>query len=302
MISEFGIIPDVFDPGAYSSPEVCDLRLGALNEVLLSRGLVRNLAGGKWWDHFQSQQSRWHSRGKELMRKLKDQGRLTQSPSCSPDEPGTAAEWCDEAIASNKLCAMQGVIADDATAALKRGESAVASISKLTQAEWWPKDGCSVELKRRTEEYLRHLRPILSHSNSLMFIDPHLDPSLPRYQGFCEILRAIGENSRKPPIELHRVVFSGGGQLDRAACHRMFQEDFSAVVKEAKLQVEVFVWDKFHDRYLISNLIGLMIPNGYDEDGKITRWSRLDRKDSDSVQREFDPASGQHNLHHRFRL
>jgi hypothetical protein len=305
MIAEFGIIPDVFDPGAYSSPEVCDLRLGLLKDVILSSGLVRNLRGGRWLEYFHGQ-GRWHSRAKELVKKLIQQGRLTEAAPCLPREPETAAEWCEEAVASQRQYAMQGVIADDETAAARSGDDTVAGISKLTQASWWPQDRNSVELKRTTAEYLRLLNPILRHSNSLMFIDPHLNPSLDRYLEFNKIIGAIGEGSRKPLIELHRVVFSGSGKsrriLDPSEREGMFRGNFAASLTKAGVRVKVFIWDEFHDRYLISNLSGLLIPNGFDVDGKTTRWTRLDRKDSDSVQREFDPAAGKHKLIHSFCL
>jgi hypothetical protein len=79
----------------------------------------------------------------------------------------------------------------------------------------------------------------------------------------------------------------------------------SNIIKKAGLTVEVFIWDKFHDRYLISNLIGINLPHGFgiSDPGTphpITTWTRLGRKDRDDVQREFDPASGRHKLQHRF--
>jgi hypothetical protein len=67
--------------------------------------------------------------------------------------------------------------------------------------------------------------------------------------------------------------------------------------------VEVLIWDDFHDRYVISNLIGILLSNGFDttaNPASITSWTRLGREDRDDVQREFDPASKRHKLHARF--
>lgn len=69
--------------------------------------------------------------------------------------------------------------------------------------------------------------------------------------------------------------------------------------------MEVFVWDHFHDRYLISNLIGVSLPNGFDATSNVnekTTWTRLGRDERDDVQREFDPAVGRHRLHGRFSI
>jgi hypothetical protein len=71
------------------------------------------------------------------------------------------------------------------------------------------------------------------------------------------------------------------------------------------LSVEVFIWDNFHDRYLITDLIGISAPNGFDTTTNprdMTTWTRLSRRDRDDVQREHDPACNRHTLRHQFRI
>ena len=80
---------------------------------------------------------------------------------------------------------------------------------------------------------------------------------------------------------------------------------FPASLRAAGLQAEVFVWDDFHDRYLISNLVGISLPNGFDTDrnpNSVTSWARLSRTDSDDVLREFDPVSRRHTQRARFTI
>ena len=84
--------------------------------------------------------------------------------------------------------------------------------------------------------------------------------------------------------------------------HR-FGGELAERLRAAGLQAEVFVWDDFHDRYLISNLAGVSLPNGFDttnNSNDTTTWSRLGRDERDDVQREFDPASQRHVLRDRF--
>ena len=85
--------------------------------------------------------------------------------------------------------------------------------------------------------------------------------------------------------------------------HR-FRSALVGPLRTAGLQAEVFVWDRFHDRFLISNLIGISLPNGFDTGGRYpsTRWTRLGRPDRDDIQREFDPSSNRHTLHGRFSI
>jgi len=141
-----------------------------------------------------------------------------------------------------------------------------------------------------------------------MFIDPHLDPSKPGYRDFAQLLAAAGQRNPAPAIEIHRVCWedSQDKRFSREFQERIqtsFRATLGPVARSAGLRVEVLVWDDFHDRYLICNLIGISLPNGFDtttDPSSVTRWTRLGRDDRDGVQREFDPASTRHGLRDRF--
>ena len=86
---------------------------------------------------------------------------------------------------------------------------------------------------------------------------------------------------------------------------RRFRDGLSGLLRAADLKAEVFVWDDFHDRYLISNLVGISLPNGFDTNrnpNSATSWTRLSRTDSDDVLREFDPVSRRHTLRASFTI
>jgi hypothetical protein len=306
MLTEYALIPDVFDPGNYASVEACDKHLRELKEGIISRGLVRNLHVGGWWNFVEKHRDRWHMRGKELLKKLKQQGRLCTSLPCSEELPENASAWCAEALASHEQVPLHGIISDETTAAECAPNKLVAPMSKLTEQAWWMGGKNSIELKRTTHDYLEALGPTLRHSNSIWFIDPHLDPTRDGYRCFTELLRVCGSRSPAARIQIHRVCYSGSGRerqtITNADWENRFRSVLRPVVSEADLLVEVFVWDDFHDRYLISNLIGILMPNGFDTEATqaVTRWARLDRDHRDSVQREFDQPPQRHRLHHRF--
>ena len=80
---------------------------------------------------------------------------------------------------------------------------------------------------------------------------------------------------------------------------RRFRAALGAPLRETGLNAEVFIWDDFHDRYLISNIIGISLQNGFDtttNPNSVTRWGRLGRDDRDGVRREFNRAGTQHKL------
>jgi|SRR3972149_4569652 len=113
-------------------------------------------------------------------------------------------------------------------------------------------------------------------------------------------------NRPRPIIELHRVCYEGYG-----ASRQVVQfKDWNARFKQAgwnQFNFEVFIWDDFHDRYLISDLCGINLAYGYDAPinpipSQTTTWTRLDREVRDKIQREFDQVSNVHKLHYRFRV
>jgi hypothetical protein len=306
MIAEYAITPEVFSPSAYATPEASRHYLSALKDGLRSRGLVRNLYSGGWLRFVEENRDRWDmSRIKELL-KIIVRDRLCDSPACSDSVPSTPADWCQEALESHTVSPLQGIIADQPTADLYDGENLIAPATQLTEKTWWLGGKNSVELKRSTEAYLQALGPTLRHSKSIMFIDPHLDPKRDDYQDFVELLKACGTRTPAPKIEIHRVCYSGSGRERQIVSETEWRQRFDSAlgkpVRQMGLQVEVFLWDDFHDRYLISNLIGILIPNGFDTESNpsTTRWARLDREHRDSVQKEFHPAGQKHTLRNQF--
>ena len=100
-----------------------------------------------------------------------------------------------------------------------------------------------------------------------------------------------------------RYEREGGGQqaviLNKADAEKMF-EPISAVLKKAGLRATVFFWDELHDRFLITDLLGINAPYGFDITRNValqdTVWTRLSLADRDSFQREFDRNSTMHTL------
>lgn len=306
LLAEYALTPDVFDSTSYSTDEVGSIRLQDLKEVLLTEGLVRDLRDGSWSQLFTNGGRPWHNRGKELLKKLTQQKRLRRFPAVGESVPASDAEWCVEALATNNTHPLYGIVATSAVAADFKTESLVASIDRLPSAPWWASRSQSVRLPRTLAEYTRHLRPILECANSIMFIDAHLDPTQSRYRDFLSILLATGGRASPPVIEIHRVCYfdtrDKRDPYDDAGWKAMFAS-WLGPLRTAGIVVQVFIWDDFHDRHVISDLIGIHPSNGFDttaDETQLTTWSRLGRDARDDIQREFDPPSQRHRLLHRF--
>ena len=306
LLAEYAITPDVFDVDSYTSKEICGLLLGTIQEPMLTEGLVRDLRDGEWHKLFTNDDRIWHLRGKELIKELAKQGRLTPYPPVLPDPPPDDQGWCAEALATHNGCAFTGgVIVTESIKNTRTRESLVAQIDQLDSAQWWTPQNSSVTLTRRSADYKKHLDQVLRFSKSLLFIDPYLDPMKPRYRHIGALLKIAGGRDPAPKIEIHRHSREGTRNMNRTYFENRFRTGLVNSLVTAGLQVEVFIWDRLHDRYLISNLIGILLPNGFDIDqsrNADTTWARLSRDDRDNVLRQFDPASRRHVLCGKFTI
>ena len=308
LLADYAITPDVFDVTSYSNDEACAARLETIREAMLTEGLVRDLRDGQWRSLFESGNRAWHRRGTELVKKLATQGRLIQHGPELPNSPPDDKSWCAEALATHTTRPFSGGVIVTKTVKAGYANNLVSRIDRLSSAPWWAARSSSVQLARTLADYQKHLDIVLRCSNSIMFIDPHLDPVRKGYGQFGALLALSGGRKPVPKIEIHRVCKWSRSKRPRPFPMSHFENRFrNALVgplRTAGLQAEVFVWDRFHDRFLISNLIGISLPNGFDTGGRYpsTRWTRLGRPDRDDIQREFDPSSNRRKLYGRFSI
>jgi hypothetical protein len=309
LLAEYALTPDVFDATSYSSQEVCGLHLQTLKDVMLHEGLVRDLRAGEWGRLFISGDRPWHPRGKELLKKLASQKRLITFPPSGSVAPKTDAEWCGEAIASHQPPReLAGIIVSDALVGPHCANPLVAAVGRLSSTPWWASRSSSLRLSRTLAAYRTGLDLVLRHANSIMLIDPHFDPTEYRYRDAVALLASAGGRSPRPLVEIHRVAWCGTSQDKRPQLETVeaaVRPALAAAAATSGLSFEVFLWDDSHDRYLISDLVGISVPHGFDTTkapNAVTTWTRLGRTDRDDVQREFDPASGRHTLRTRFRI
>jgi hypothetical protein len=299
MLNEVALTPDVFDGNLYTSQEACGIHLRYIREPLLSEVLVRNLRSGAWSSYITGNTGRWHLFGKELFKKLATQNRLRLFDFAGEIEPQSDDHWCDEAIASSEVENLEIILSTKTVAENHSQCPLVHSVEMTTNSTWWQSRSPSRIVPRKMEAYLEVLKLVLRCSNSLIFIDPHVDPSLPRYSNFIQLLLAA-KRTPAATLEVHRVCYEGSGPnrvlftgVRQSELESRFRDSWSAQLKVAGIKVSVYVWSDIHDRALISNLIGLRVSNGFDESNdanETVTFSRLGRQDSEKVQRDIDPA------------
>jgi hypothetical protein len=125
-----------------------------------------------------------------------------------------------------------------------------------------------------------------------MFIDPYLDLDAQNYHDFVKLLRVAASLRPDTSVELHRQLRSAVPSepfVSAKEWHRRFRRVIDRDPLLKALRIEIFVWNEFHDRFLISNLMGISIPYGFDTSAKAdeTRWTMLTPEDADDVRIEF---------------
>ena len=254
LLADYAITPDVFDVACHSGDEVCGLNLNTIRQIAVEEGVVRDLRAGQWRRLFANRDRQWHRRAKEIVKKLYLQGRLIESPTALAADPTDDRGWCAEALASHQHDPMTGgVIVTRAVKDAYPRDPLVERVDRPSE-RWRRERSPSVMVGRTLADYRDHLGPILRYAKSLLFIDPHLNPARPGYREFVHLLTDAGGRVPPPRIEIHRVEYFGSSYpRDRPDFEPIFRSEMSACLRAAGLSAKVFIWNQFHERYLLSN-------------------------------------------------
>ena len=296
LFSEYAVTPDVFNLACYHSRKLGETHIRQLQQTFLTEGLVRDLRNGEWQQFLSG--NAWDRLVRNFLKNLNINGRLVPSDPELSHTPQTDREWCNEALASHDTTPLNGIIVSDAIQRTYRKKSRVSSVNKLLfpNVEWWSPADSSLRLNRTIQDYKDALELILRHAKSIMFIDPYIYPAHRNYADFVQLLEAAGNRppqSPRPLIEIHskiRNIPKKNKEETLRIMENTFRNKFGPILSQSNLEVKVFIWDDFHDRYLISDLVGIQMSNGFDTStGPLqTIWSRIGRTDREDVERDFD--------------
>jgi hypothetical protein len=298
MLSQFAVIPGSFDPALASSPNALDLGIGCLNDLCRAEGLFLDLRAGTW----SAALDNVSTRGKAFLKFARNRHRIIQgSPQLGP-EPDGDESWLWEAQAYHKKSPCRAIITPNQLAEDYAGDPIVTGLERLNQIAWWGERSASRSIKRCTKEYRSALAFVLRHANLLMFIDTYIDPLAPNYEEFPELLLAAGTNDHKPIIQIHRASWRKVGGKVEVQSLAAWMDDFnpwSERLARAGIKADVFIWENTHDRYLVSDIISISLPYGFDigSDGDPpTTWNRIGAKEIERLQLEYEPVCKLHGL------
>ena len=293
MLGELAITPDVYRESSFADSAAAAVAWDRLRHPLMHECLLRNLYEGEMCRSLLRPGVELSPMGKELLKK--SAGRRRRVPKIAESMPQNDTEWCAEAVASAGMLPLDCIVTTPSTKAHYVADELVADAGTIDKHPWWENRGPSIRLERKTDDYLRVLGRVLQASNSLMIIDPHLDPSRQRYSEVWKLLERCHRPEVPVRVEIHRGCSVGSGKDTRIVSVSEWTENFNDELlpdlKNINLKLKLVIWPELHDRYLISDLMGILLPNGFDVSRRPkdkTTWTRLSRRDRDDVQREFD--------------
>lgn len=258
-------------------------------------------------EYAKSGNTRTHQHAKEVIEKLRKQGRLLPLVYVSKTRPTKADCFLDKIallqgskdcdVFSNCLipkCTKTGMTANNAN---------IHDMALLHKSNWLNKERNSVRLDRSIDHFTIALQLLLESSKSVNFIDPYLDPSRHDYKEFYKIFSICNNNPNCSEINIHRVCYTDSGTQrevkDKAYWESVFRKDLQKYNTNNK--ASVYIWPDFHDRYILTNLMGFSLPYGISTTkdsseltGK-TIWTKLSFNDNINLQMVFNESKLKNN-------
>lgn len=171
------------------------------------------------------------------------------------------ASWIENACEANKPEPFRAIASRDQV--LVEGKPGSLD-DELTQ------QGKTFLVKREGAELARFVSLLLKHAGTVVFVDPHVDFAAPRYRKSFECFFGILNRNDK----LRSVTLVGKknpkstDEQNHACCS-------SGVSRISRLRIPVrcrlFDGDReLHNRYILTNLGGVVFPHGLDEKARVT--------------------------------
>lgn len=317
MLYSFAITPEVFEPWFAPDGTAEGRILTELLRGLCDNGILADLHAGQWLTQVRrcldNNKSPPDLRDKinSCLAVLSKRNRLVRHPASS-ERPETEEyrwlHWALERHGHDPEGSFQAIVSSEEFIAFSTLQSdALMPIQTILDAPCWLERKRSVRFEK-TEANLRVLlAPIIRHASKLILIDPYMTC---RKERFFETVRhatsLLGRHfdpPRKGRIDIH----AGDPTEDKDGLCETVRErldrwktELGPEAKHFCKEFHVYLWGRkpggkrFHDRYIITDQLGLGAPGGLDFgtdslQANYTEWTWLEPCDvQEIVLTEFD--------------
>lgn len=308
ILPEFSLIPDVFDSTTYRDPSSGNALLCSVLNEILQDGIITNLRDGHWYNYIQTCTSRnWYPNAMIILRSLFSNNKVHSRKPTLTTFTDDDVHWCLEAINLTSTVPLHGIVCSQSVFNSIGMHPKLSCISQLHTTNWWNNRNRTISINHNPTDFTQYLEPIVTTSNSLMIIDRFIDPGKKDYRKFIRVISSICSSCDIPSIEIHRVEYFGTNKSNiknRLFWENRFRTNLAFLPASIRNKIEVFIWDEFHDRYIVTDVVGITSGNSFSlrNNKPPTRWTRLDSTARSDVTLEFDAAAGLHALKYRFQI
>ena len=319
MLYSFAITPDVFEPWAVNDRNREGLILVELLRGMVENGLLANLHGGQWITHVRRCQDA-DKRSPELRARINtclnllgNRHRLVNRPKGSPRDETDACRWLFWALERHRTDAddrFQGIFATETNIDLSEVvDDVLVPLSGALDFSGWRGRPQSIRFPKTQVELRRHLAPLVRYASMVTLIDPYLVSHKARFfdtvQHCASLLGKRDGTQKAGHIRIHAgdPRQESPDELQESPAERLdrWKRALQPVAAQYGHKFRVSLWantpggKRFHDRYILTDQCGVVVPGGLDfaEDSaraNFSGWNLLDYAQVvDILQNEFHP-------------
>lgn len=317
MLYEYAMTPDLFDSKFLDANDPNGIILLEILRGLAQYGVLANLNKDRWILHVRE---RVNSLSPALKHKvlnclslLKDRHRFVRHPICKTGNPNSDFEWLELALDSHDKVPFHAIILSQAL--MDNCESDCSEFVEysglLDSSQWSECKKQTLTLTKSPADYCSNLTPILRYAESLALIDPYLSPEVPRYFKTIEICSNLlryrrGYDKLSGRIDIHADAKHQTRNRSINDCLVEWENKLRPLVDEDKHRFRIFLWEanpgseSMHDRYILTDQCGLLIPGGLDcrsdSHPNSTNWSLVDEEVRCKRWENYHPSTSPFNL------
>ena len=319
LLYEFALTPDIF--GSHVVVDTATEKdLKEILKGLRVNGVVADLHKSRWKSEVinhrlptLSQYTR--DRVLHLLQFLDSRNRIVRHPRRLAGDPQNDHEWLALAIESHRRTAMRQIIAGaDVCNACTESDVPLVELSEVLDSDLWQQRRTSRTVQKTIPAVTKALVPLLRHARSVSLIDPYLCPRAGRFIEIIKlVLRLAGARGHGQQMDCRIDIHAGDPSNDTDAGHSESVADrlivWAATLNQIHVsphRVRVFLWKNYnggenlHDRFIITDQVGVSVPGGLDikmtGTANSTTWTLLDFEDQQLWASRFDPAANVYEL------
>jgi hypothetical protein len=293
LFEEVGLLPDLFDAQHYESLSHQESTLRALLPRLRATTLVRAVEETKWNAQITDRCRRSLPAQKVLETLMKDRRIIYETTTLGEE----ILDWPSRFAESHRIRPLRVLVSDDLFGSDPNFKPTITNISKLITEDWWSDLTLNTDVDGTNESFVAAIRLPLTRAARIEIVDPWLLPTKDRSVGLLEqIVKEVARNPRVSAFRIHSSFRALESDSDRSeeSVWRLHFERLGQLLADSHMSARVFVWrirdipDKFHDRYLLTELGSCQIGRGFEvQKGFINTFYRLDRKKSQDLETVF---------------